>query len=125
VLPAQFRYPERPLRYACQPGRGASCASSCSRWLNPCDGNPAAAGRAGFQTESAHIEKAYKDEEAKAYAELSAFAEARNFSIHREDGRMVFTLLGEAGQPLVEDEVLSLPKDRRVAVDRPSRNCVL
>ncbi len=71
-----------------------------------------------FKTESAHIEKAYKDEEAKAYAELSSFAEKRNFSIHREDGRMVFTLLGEAGQPLAEDEVLSLPKERRVAVEQ-------
>ncbi|MHB1592202.1 MAG: Lon protease family protein, partial [Sulfuricella sp.] len=71
-----------------------------------------------FKAESERIEKAYKDEETKAYAGLSAFAEARSFSLHRDAGRMVFTLMGEAGQALIEDEVLALPKERRVAVEQ-------
>ncbi|MDD2881028.1 MAG: ATP-binding protein [Rhodoferax sp.] len=70
-----------------------------------------------FKAESAHLEKAYKLEESKAYTELDAFAEARNFALYREDGHMVFTLLGAKGKALTESEARSLPKDRRAQVD--------
>jgi hypothetical protein len=40
-----------------------------------------------FKAESSRIEKKYKSEEALAYAELDAFAEARNFVLHREGGK--------------------------------------
>ena len=36
--------------------------------------------------------------------EMVAFAEARSFFLHREEGRMVFTLVGKKGQALTEDE---------------------
>jgi predicted ATP-dependent protease len=71
-----------------------------------------------YKAESARIEKEYKAEDATAYAELSAFAEARSFALHREEGRMVFTLTGKKGQALTEDEVLALPKARRLAVEQ-------
>jgi len=60
-----------------------------------------------FKSESARIEKAWKDEVARHYATLSAFAEARSFSLHHDGGRMVFTLVGKKGQALTEDEVLA------------------
>ena len=34
-----------------------------------------------FKAESAHLEKTYKVEQAKAYAELDAFTEASNFAL--------------------------------------------
>ncbi|OYY81931.1 MAG: ATP-dependent protease, partial [Hydrogenophilales bacterium 16-62-9] len=71
-----------------------------------------------YKVESARIEKAWKVEEAQAYAALSAFAEARGFSLYREEGRMMFTLTGKKGQALTEDEVLALPKARRLAVEQ-------
>src|SRR3989338_2870757 len=69
-----------------------------------------------FKAESERIEKSYKEEEAKAFTELEAFAEARNFTMHRESGHMLFTLLGKKGRALTEDEVLALPKERRAGI---------
>jgi predicted ATP-dependent protease len=69
-----------------------------------------------FRAESERIEKTYKTEEAKAYAELEAFAEARSFTMHRETGHILFTLLGKKGRAYTEDEVLALPKERRAEI---------
>ncbi len=70
----------------------------------------------GFKTESERIEKAYKADEARVYAELEAYAEARNFTMHRESGHLLFTLRGKKGQALTEDEVLKLPKEKRAEI---------
>ena len=69
-----------------------------------------------YKTESARIEKIHKAEEAKAYAELEAFAEARSFTMHRETGHILFTLIGKKGRAYTEDEVLALPNDRRTKI---------
>lgn len=71
-----------------------------------------------YKAESERIEKAWKDDVERHYAELRAFAEARSFSLRREAGRMVFTLTGKKGQALTEDEVLALPKARRAEVEQ-------
>ena len=71
-----------------------------------------------FKVESERIEKSYKTEEAKAYAELDAFAEARKFTLHRESGHMVFTYRNANGHTLTEDEMLALPKDLRAEIDQ-------
>ena len=70
-----------------------------------------------FRTESERFEKTYKTEEAKAYAELEAFAEARSFTMHRETGHILFTLIGKKGRAYTEDEVLALPKERRAQIE--------
>ena len=71
-----------------------------------------------FKAESERIEKTYKAEETRNYTELEAFAEARKFAIHREAGRMVFTLVGKKGHALTEDDVLALPKEHRAEVEQ-------
>jgi len=72
-----------------------------------------------FRAESERIEKTYKAEEAKAYAELDAFAEARSFTLYRESaGRLVFTLRDEKGHALTENEALALPKERRTEIEQ-------
>ncbi len=70
-----------------------------------------------FKVEREHLEKTYKLEEDRAYAELDAFAEARSFSLFRQGGHLVFTLRDEQGKPLTEAEALALPKERRSAID--------
>ena len=70
-----------------------------------------------FKVESERIEKAFKVEEARAYAELDSFAEARSFALYRESGHLVFTLLGDDGKALTENEARSLPKERRLKID--------
>ena len=71
-----------------------------------------------FKAESERIEKTYKGEEAKIFNELEAFAEARNFVIQRESGHIIFTLLGKKKHALTEDDVLVLPKEKRVEIDQ-------
>jgi len=71
-----------------------------------------------FKADSERIEKTYKAEEATNFAVLEAFGEARKFTVRRESGRMVFTLLGEKGHALTEDEVLALPRERRAEIDK-------
>ena len=71
-----------------------------------------------FKTESERIEKSYKAEEGPAYAELAAFAEARSFSLFREEGRLLFALRGKKGRALTEHEALALPKERRTEIDK-------
>jgi hypothetical protein len=84
---------------------------------NAAKGDPQRLDGPDFKVEREHIEKTYKVEEAKAYAELDAFAEARSFALYRENGHLVFTLLGEKGNALTEAEARSLPKERRARID--------
>lgn len=71
-----------------------------------------------FKAESERIRKIYNTEEAKAYAELDAFAEARSFTLYRESGHLVFTLRDEKGHAYTENEALALPKERRAEIDQ-------
>lgn len=71
-----------------------------------------------FKAEGERIRGAYKIEEAKAYGELDAFAEARHFTLFRESGHLVFTLIGDAGHALTEAEARALPKDKRAEIDQ-------
>ena len=71
-----------------------------------------------FKAESERIRAAYKVEESKAYATLDAFAEARHFTLFRESGHLVFTLIGDAGHALTECEARALPKDKRAEIDQ-------
>jgi predicted ATP-dependent protease len=70
-----------------------------------------------FKTEADRIRNAYKLEEAKSYAELTTFAEARSFTLFRESGRLVFTLVNETGQAYTEAQARALPKERRNEID--------
>jgi predicted ATP-dependent protease len=74
--------------------------------------------RQDFKAESERIEKTYKEEETKSFAELEAFGEARKFTLRREAGRMIFTYVGKEGHSLTEDEVLALPKENRAKIEQ-------
>ena len=71
-----------------------------------------------FKADSERLEKTYKSEETKAYAELDAFAEARQFTLHRESGHLVFTYRNAKGHTLTEEEMLTLPKEQRALIDQ-------
>jgi predicted ATP-dependent protease len=71
-----------------------------------------------FKSESAQIEARSKAQEGPAFAQLKAFAQARNFFLFREEGRLVFTLRDDKGHALTESEALDLPQERRTAIDQ-------
>lgn len=114
-----FEAPEKPRALRLLPGQGRLLRQ---RMLTLCKTLqkeiPLRLDGPGFKTASEPIENNYKVEEAKAYAELDAFAEARSFALYRENGRLVFTLLSEKGKALTESEARSLPKVRRTQIDQ-------
>jgi predicted ATP-dependent protease len=114
-----FDAPERPLALRLPAGEGRLLRQLLVQAVKTLQSEiPQRLDGQDYKVESERIEKAWKDDVAKHYAELTAFAEARSFSLHREAGRMVFTLIGKKGQALTEDEVLALPKARRVEVEQ-------
>lgn len=71
-----------------------------------------------FKIKNAKIEAKFKDEEAKAYADLDGFAEKRHCAIRREMGQVSYTLLDDKGEILTEDKIILLPKARRAKIDQ-------
>ena len=112
-----FDAPERPRALRLPAGQGRLLRQFMARMMKSLQTEiPQHLDGQDFKAESARIEKSYKEEEAKAYAELEAFAEARNFTMHRESGHLLFTLRGKKGHALTEDEVLAMPKERRAEI---------
>ncbi len=114
-----FDAPERPLALRLPAGEGRLLRQSLGHAVKTLQVDiPQRLEGPDYKAEAARIEQTWKDEVAGLYAGLSAFAEARSFLLHREGGRMVFTLTGKKGLALTEDEVLALPKARRTRVER-------
>jgi predicted ATP-dependent protease len=114
-----FDAPEKPRALRLPPGQGRLLRQLMAQMSKTLEREiPRRLDGPDFKVESERLEKTYKVEEAKAYAELDAFAEARSFALYRESGQLVFTLLGETGQALTESEARSLPKERRVHIDQ-------
>ncbi|MDD5336618.1 MAG: ATP-binding protein [Rhodoferax sp.] len=114
-----FDAPEKPRALRLPPGQGHTLRQLMMQLCKTLQKEiPKRLDGPDFKAESEHIEKTYKTEEAKAYAELDTFAEARSFALYRENGHLVFTLLGEKGNALTESEARSLPKERRAQVEQ-------
>jgi len=114
-----FDTPERPRALRLPAGQGRLLRQFMAQMMKSLQTEiPRRLDGEDFKAESERIEKAYKEEEAMAYAELEAFAEARSFTIRRESGHMLFTLLGKKGRAYTEEEVLALPKERRAEIEQ-------
>jgi predicted ATP-dependent protease len=113
-----FDVPEKPQALRLPPGQGRvlrqHMASFCQTLQQEI---PQRLDGPDFKVESERIEKAYKQEEERSFAVLDAFAEARSFTLYRENGHLVFTLVGDKGLALTEVEARSLPKERRAKID--------
>jgi predicted ATP-dependent protease len=113
-----FEAPERPLALRLPAGEGRLLRQLLATAVRTLQGEiPRRLTGQDFKAESERIEKAWKQDVDRHYAELTAFAEARSFSLRRDGGRMVFTLTNRKGQALTEDEVLALPKARREQIE--------
>jgi len=72
---------------------------------------------ADVKAEAEGIANRYKADEEHAFAELSAFADARQFALMRDQGRMVFTHRDEKGEPMTADRAMSLGTEQRIELD--------
>ena len=70
-----------------------------------------------FKAESERLTNINKAEEERAYVELSAFADAHNFVLMREQGNMVFTLRDTKGEPLTAGKAMALTREERAEID--------
>ena len=114
-----FDAPEHPRALRMPPGQGRQLRQLMLALARTLETEiPLRLASEDFKADAERIRNAYKVEESKAYAELDAFAEARHFTLFRESGHLVFTLIGEAGHALTEGEARALPKERRTEIDR-------
>lgn len=114
-----FDAPEKPQALYLPAGQGRLLRQLMARMTKSLQTEiPQCLAEQDFKAASERIEKTYKEEESKNFAELEAFAEARKFAIQREAGHMVFTLLGKKRHLLTEDEMLVLPKEHRAEIEQ-------
>jgi predicted ATP-dependent protease len=114
-----FDAPERPRALRLPAGQGRMLRQLMSQMMRVLQaGIPQLLDGQDFKAGSERIETTYKAEEAKAYAELDTFAEARKFTLHREGGHMVFTYRDAEGHAITEVEMLALPKERRAEIEK-------
>lgn len=115
-----FDTPECPLAIRLPAGQGSVLQQALDHFIsNVCREIPEYLNGEATRRESERINQKFRQEEAKAYAQLCAFAEKLNFVIQRESGRLILTLLDKhSGKALSEDEILQLPATKRAAIEQ-------
>lgn len=114
-----FDAPERPRALRMPPGQGRQLRSLMQQLVKTLQTEiPKLLGGGDFRAESEHLQKTYKAEDVRAFAELDAYAEARSFAVIRDEGHLVLTLRDEKGEPMTEGKLLALPKEKRAETDR-------
>ncbi|MCF8211809.1 MAG: AAA family ATPase [Rhodoferax sp.] len=110
--------PERPRALRLPAGQGRQLRQLMGQFAKTLQNEiPKRLSESDFRAESERIANSDKAEEEKAYAELSAFADARNFVLMREQGNMVFTLRDTQGEPLTAAKALALTHAQRAEID--------
>ena len=114
-----FDTPEHPRALRMPAGQGRLLRQLMARFAKTLQTDiPKRLAGADFKAEEERIVRAYKTQEDHAYAELSAFAEARHFGLMREQGHMVFSQRDAQGQLLTEAQALALPAEQRFEMAR-------
>lgn len=114
-----FITPEKPLALHLPAGQGRLLRQAMQELAKslPAEITQCLSGQ-DFKIKSDRIEKKCKTETSQAYKKLDKFAESLHFTIHREDEQIVFTLLDEQGEILTAENLLKLPKARRVEIEQ-------
>ena len=110
--------PERPLALRLPTGEGRllrQCMADFAKMLEA--EMPKRLESPDIKVESERIESARKAVDDQAYAAISAFADARNFALMRNEGRLVFTLRDEQGEPLTAGKAMTLTPEKRAELD--------
>ena len=112
-------HPDQPLALRFAAGQGRVLRQSMLqlvKWLQT--EVPRRLSEPDVKSESDRIEHAYKSEESRAYAELSAFAQVHHFSLMREQGHLVFTCQDEQGEPLTAARAMAMSPQQRSEIDQ-------
>lgn len=113
-----FEEPERPRALRLPAGEGRLLRQLMGQFAKQLQSEiPRRFTEADFKAESERATSANKAEEERAWLELSAFADARNFVLLREQGNMVFTLRDTQGEPLTAGKAMALTREEREKMD--------
>ncbi|MFM8576627.1 MAG: Lon-like protease helical domain-containing protein [Limnohabitans sp.] len=105
----QVEQPERPLALRLPAGEGRQLRQGMVQLAKRLQVDiPRRLAEPDVKAESERIEQAYKSEESRAYADLNTFAQARHFSLMREQGQLVFSCQDEQGEPLTTGKAMAL-----------------
>ena len=111
--------PERPLALRLPAGEGLQLRQRMVQLARRLQTDiPRRLAESDVKAESERLEKAYKTEESRAYAELNTFAQARHFSLMREQGHLVFTCHDETGEPMTTSKAMALSPQQRADIDQ-------
>jgi hypothetical protein len=113
-----FDSPEHPRALRLPAGEGRLLRQLMGQFAKKLQTDiPKRLSEADFKSESERLTNSDKAEEERAYFELSAFADARNFALMREQGNMVFTLRDTKGEPLTAGKAMALSREQRAEID--------
>jgi len=115
-----FDAPERPRALRLPAGQGRQLRDQVAEWSRQLEAEiPKRLAAPDVKNESERINKRYQSDEARAFGELAEFARERRFRLARDEGQMVFTLLGASGEePLTEAEAAALSDQERGAMEQ-------
>lgn len=114
-----FELPERPMALRLAPGQSGLLKKSLETFAERIAREiPRKLEEESVRLDSDHLKKSARQPVEQAYVDLVAFAAARNFSLRREEGRLVFTLMDEHGQSMQEEAVLSFSPERRMVMEK-------
>lgn len=114
-----FDCPERPLALRLAPGQAVVLRKAMETFSEHMAREiPHKLDEEGFRIDSDRLKKTMRQPLEQAYAALVAFAAERRFSLRREEGRLVFTLLDEGGKAIQEEAVLALAPERRMEMEK-------
>ncbi len=115
----QVEQAERPLALRLPAGEGRLLRQAMSQLVKRLQADiPRRLAEPDVKAESERIEQAFKREESQAYAELNTLAEARHFSLMREQGHLVFTCHDDKGEPLTTGKAMALSLQARADIDQ-------
>ena len=115
-----FDAPERPRALRLPAGQGRQLRDQIAAWSRQLEADiPKRLAAPDVKSEGERIQKQYQSEEARAFGQLAEFARARRFRLARDEGQMVFTLLGASGEePLTETEAAALDDEERARIQQ-------
>jgi predicted ATP-dependent protease len=113
-----FDEPEHPHALRLPAGQGRQFRQLMAQWAKRLQTEiPKRLAQDDFKAEAKRIESVYKIEEDRGYTALSAYAEAHQFALMRDEGHMVFTLKDAQGEPVTAGKALALSREQRADID--------
>lgn len=114
-----FDKPERPRVLRLPAGQGRTLRQGMQQWAKALEVEiPRRLAAADVRAQTERIHKDYQTQEAHAYAALVQFAQERHFRVSRDNGQMLFSLLGKNHKPLTDTQAQELTPEQRSHIER-------